>query len=64
MCQVYVTFGHANLMEAGMTKRSRLIDGLWCGALALAAVAAAGDLVPWMTDMASQLAALMQEARA
>jgi len=64
MCQVYVTFGHANLMETGMVERSRAVDGLWCGALALAAVAAAGDLVPWMTDMASQLAALMQEARA
>lgn len=47
-----------------MAKRSSLIDGLWCGALALAAVAAAGDLVPWMTDMASQLAALVQGARA
>ncbi|WBQ11122.1 hypothetical protein L2D01_04895 [Hyphomonadaceae bacterium ML37] len=47
-----------------MVERSRAVDGLWCGALALAAVAAAGDLVPWMTDMASQLAALMQEARA
>lgn len=63
MCQVYVTYGHANLMEATMTRRSRAVDGLWCGALALAAVAAAGDLIPWITEMANHAAVWLQEAR-
>jgi len=31
-----MTFGHANLMETRMTKRSKLIDGLWRGALSAA----------------------------
>lgn len=44
-----------------MTKRSRAVDGLWCGALA--AVAAAGDLIPWVTDLANHAAAWLQEAR-
>ncbi|WBQ14384.1 hypothetical protein L2D00_06830 [Hyphomonadaceae bacterium BL14] len=46
-----------------MTRRSRAVDGLWFGALALAAVAAAGDLVPWMTDVANLAAAWLLEAR-
>jgi len=58
-----MTFGQANLMEATMTRRSRAVDGLWFGALALAAVAAAGDLVPWMTDVANLAAAWLLEAR-